>query len=40
MGVCIDLHDFVLVQAFIFACAQRSGWTSVCVGTNSIGAQV
>ena len=25
------MYNFVFVQAFFFACAQRSGWPNVCV---------
>ena len=32
--VCINVFNFVFVQAFIFAFAQLSGWTSVYVSMH------
>ena len=33
--VCLNMYTFVFVQESIFACAQRSGCTSVCVSMHN-----
>ena len=38
--VCINMNNFMFVQAYIFACAQLSGWPSVCVSVHESWARV
>lgn len=39
VAVCINTY-FVIVQAFVFTCAQRSSWTGVCVSMHESWAQI